>query len=56
VGGGLSQKLLPVLEICSSTWVALSGLSGRGCTQTCTLDVPGWRDTGVSRRRRGKGM
>jgi hypothetical protein len=27
----LSQKLLPVCGICSSRWVALSGLSGRGC-------------------------
>ena len=27
----LSQKLLPVCEICSSSWVAFSGLGGRGC-------------------------
>ena len=26
---GLSQKLLPVCGICSSSWAALSGLSGR---------------------------
>jgi hypothetical protein len=26
---GLSQKLLPVYGICSSSWAALSGLSGR---------------------------
>jgi hypothetical protein len=29
----LSQKLLPVCGICSSSWAALSGLKGRGCTQ-----------------------
>ena len=29
---GLSQKLLPVCGICSSSWAALSGLSGRGST------------------------
>jgi hypothetical protein len=28
---GLSPKLLPVCGICSSSWAALSGLSGRGC-------------------------
>ena len=28
---GLSQKLLPVCGICSSSWAALSGLSERGC-------------------------
>ena len=28
---GLSLKLLPVCEICSSTWAALSVLSGKGC-------------------------
>ena len=28
---GLSQKLLPVCGICSSSWAALSGLNGRGC-------------------------
>ena len=27
---GLSQKLLPVCGICSSSWVALSGFNGRG--------------------------
>ena len=27
---GLSQKLLPVCGICSSSWAAFSGLSGRG--------------------------
>lgn len=27
---GLSQKLLPVHGLCSSRWVALSGLCGRG--------------------------
>ena len=27
----ISQKLLFVLEICSSSWVAFSGISGRGC-------------------------
>jgi hypothetical protein len=27
---GLSQKLLPVCGICSSSWAALLGLSGRG--------------------------
>jgi len=26
----LSQKLLPVCGLCSSSWAALSGLSGRG--------------------------
>ena len=26
---GLSQKLLPVCEICSSSWATLSGLSGK---------------------------
>ena len=30
---GLSQKLLPVYGICSSSWAALSGLSGRGSTK-----------------------
>jgi hypothetical protein len=30
---GLSQKLLPVYEICSSSSTALSGLSGRGSTK-----------------------
>ena len=29
---GLSQELLTVCEICSSSWVALSGFSGRGST------------------------
>jgi hypothetical protein len=29
---GLSQKLLPVCGICSSSWDALSGFSGRGNT------------------------
>jgi hypothetical protein len=28
---GLSQKLLPVHGMCSSSWAAMSGLSGRGC-------------------------
>ena len=28
---GLSLKLLPVCEICSSTWAALSDISGKGC-------------------------
>ena len=27
---GLSQELLPVCEICSSSWAALSGLSAEG--------------------------
>jgi hypothetical protein len=27
---GLSQKLLPICVICSSSWAALSNLSGRG--------------------------
>ena len=27
---GLSQKLLPVCGICSTSWAALSGLRGRG--------------------------
>jgi hypothetical protein len=29
--GGLSQKLLPGCGICSSSWAALSGLSGSRC-------------------------
>jgi hypothetical protein len=28
---GLSQKLLPVCEICSIIWAVFYGLSGRGC-------------------------
>jgi hypothetical protein len=28
----LSQKVLPARGICSSSWAALSGLSGRGST------------------------
>jgi len=28
---GVILKLLPVYEICSSSWTVLSGLSGRGC-------------------------
>jgi hypothetical protein len=27
---GLTQKLLPICGICSTTWAALSGLSGKG--------------------------
>ena len=29
---GLSQKLLPVCRICSITWAAFTGLSGKGST------------------------
>ena len=46
---GLSQKLLPVCGICSSSWAALSGLGGE--------DVQCWEDTkGASlAQRRGGG-
>ena len=39
---GISQKLLPVCGICSSSWTALSGLSGRG-------SVWPWRWGGISK-------
>jgi hypothetical protein len=42
---GLSQKLLPDGGICSSSWAALSGLSGRKHQASPRLEVPGWRDT-----------
>lgn len=29
---GPSQKLLPIRGICSSSWAALAGHSGRGCS------------------------
>jgi hypothetical protein len=44
---GLSQKLLPVCGICSSSWATLSGFSGRGnrkCLALETLEVAGWGD------------
>jgi hypothetical protein len=28
---GLSQKLLPVYRLCSTSWAAFSGLSGKEC-------------------------
>jgi hypothetical protein len=31
----LCQKLLPVCRICSISWAALSGLSGRGSVSLC---------------------
>ena len=38
---GLSQKLLPICGICSSSWAALSGLSGKGCTKPGLMEYPG---------------
>jgi hypothetical protein len=40
---GLSQKLLPGCEICSTSWAALSGLSGRESGQPGRdLKCQGW--------------
>jgi len=42
---GLFQKLLPGHGICSSSWGALSGLSGKRMHPTSwRLDVPEWKD------------
>jgi len=39
----LSQKLLPVCGICSSSRAALAGLGGRGCAWLCRdLMFEGW--------------
>ena len=32
---GMSLNLLPAYESCSPNWAALSGLSGKGCTEFC---------------------
>ena len=57
---GLSQKLLPIRGICSSSsssWAALSGLSGRGYVRPQRgLIVPGSGDTqGGDHMLRGEG-
>jgi hypothetical protein len=49
----ISQKLLTVPEICSSSWVALSGLSGRGLSSLA--EVGGYAGGESAQRRRGKG-
>ena len=56
---GLSSKLLPAHEICSTIWAALSGLSGKESLQFSKRhEVPEWggvihREISPTQRRRG---